>query len=122
MWVVTQTGFISIIQRLPEDTNLLNVRSRDQLSLLAICKTLRLNRHRVMHTPEADYEFRLELTREQVNKFLASQVQAVDYPNFKDRVTQTRGKRWHDALLDVWFALLATSTTRPYYRTTSSTR
>ena len=115
MWVMTTTGFISISQRLPQD-RVLTGRARDRLSLYAVCDELGLKRSEIIHTIDADYEFRLELTRSQVDQFLRAQLYGVDYPNFKDRVSKTRGRRWHDALLDVWVAMLGVSTTRNYRR------
>jgi hypothetical protein len=35
-------------------------------------------------------------------RFLRSSVSEIDYPNFKDRVSTTRGAIWHDALMKVW--------------------
>jgi hypothetical protein len=31
-----------------------------------------------------------------------SSVEAIDYPNFKDRVSRVRGREWHEMLLSVW--------------------
>lgn len=115
MWITTQTGFISAVQKKPEDTKL-TVRSRDKLSLVAVCRTLGVNDSRIKETTDTDYEFRMLLTREQLSTFLTAQVDAVDYSNFKNRITRTRGKKWHDACMDVWFAMLNVSRTRPFYR------
>jgi hypothetical protein len=107
MWLVTETGFISVVQKKTSDERL-TVRSRDPHSLLAVCEKLGLDPvQKISLTLDTDYPYRMWLTREQVQDFVVDSVENIDYSNFKDRITDRRGRVWHDALMNVWCSLLA---------------
>lgn len=109
MWVLTENGFISVVEK-PEQVNTdeLCVRARDAESLIDVCRFLGLEpgRH-VKVTLNGDYPYRMNVPRHELGLYLANAVRNVDYPNFKDRVTERHGKTWHDALMRVWGNLLA---------------
>ena len=58
----------------------------------------------MVESPDADYGFRLATSRENLSAFLAAQVDALGYPNFKSEVAKTEAARAH-VYMDVWTAL-----------------
>lgn len=85
--------------------HLLLVRARDRDSLASFCRRVRLAESEISELTTADYRFRVVCSEAVLLRFLGSTVADVDYPNFKDRVSTTRGPIWHDALMKVWTAM-----------------
>jgi len=56
------------------------------------------------HTPRADYAWRIEVPQKRWARWLALQAKHIDYPNFKDTVTDDDR---HRACMDVWWSMLA---------------
>ncbi len=96
MWLFTSLGFVSIVQNRDRKQNLL-VRARDKLHLQALFPDAVVD-----ETPDADYRFRTTVSKKVVRKFVADQVSAIDYPNFKDTVVDPD---YHAACLRVWSAM-----------------
>lgn len=105
MWVFTESGFISIVNK--GERGKLMVRARDRRSLEAVCDRLDLPRTSIYNKEPSDYGFRIQITPAQLSRYLELTVGRIDYSNFKDRVTETRGDAWHDALMSVWSAMYA---------------
>jgi hypothetical protein len=101
MWIFTETGFVSAVANIDDDASLV-VRSRDRQSLESLAA---LDGDQIIVGAGSDYPYRLLCTRTVFTTWLASQVSALDYPNFKSRVHDTRGDTWASALLDVWSAM-----------------
>lgn len=97
MWIFTTTGFISAVQD-PEDRTII-VRSRDRASLESISSQFS---SLVIATPLADYPYRLEMTSEQLSKWLADQALNINYRNFKSEVYAVRGSKFSKTLTKVW--------------------
>jgi len=108
MWLITTNGFLSIVQNLnstgPDDTLLVRGRVRADLERFADFAARRGARTAVVASPAADYGFRLTTSRETLAAYLAEQVSALDYPNFKDEVARTDPERAH-IYMGVWTAL-----------------
>ena len=62
-------------------------------------------RARVIRLKHADYPFRAFIERAEVAHVIAAQVNAIDYPNFKDEVRRVSGGARHHAYFDVWLAM-----------------
>jgi hypothetical protein len=105
IWIVTQTGFVSIVRHRDQPSTLL-VRARDRESLRAFCARAAVKEDTISELADADYRYRVECGDVELVRYVESSVQDLDYGNFKDRVTQTRGQRWHEVLLTVWRTLL----------------
>lgn len=104
MWVFTQDGFISAVEDKQKNNGTIVVRSRDRQSLELIST---LTGAEIHPSPGRDYPYRVFVTREQFAEFLTSNVYALDYGNFKDRVWDARGDVWHDAAGSVWSEMLS---------------
>lgn len=90
MWIFTTGGFLSAVEH-RGDPRLLVVRSRAR-------RDLRPFRCRVISTPDADYQFRVVVTRADLARFLEREVRRISYYNFKDACPKGR----HPMMLRVW--------------------
>jgi hypothetical protein len=90
MWVFTETGFVSAVRK-PEEPKYITVRAREKQSLEVLSD--------LADTPIIDTPF------EVFKAWLATSVDMLDYDNFKNRVWDTRGDEFHDALAAVWSAM-----------------
>jgi len=111
MWVMFEGGFVSAVQD-RDDHGILRVRARDQRSLTTMLDIIKLSGHdtgdlKPVTSAGTDYRWRVLLPRELFGVFLAQVSDDISYGNFKDQATKTRGKKWHDAFMDVWVAMLA---------------
>ena len=101
MWVFTETGFVSAVRK-PEEPKYITVRAREKQSLEVLSE---LAEKSIIDTPYGDYAYRVLVTDEVFKAWLATSVDMLDYDNFKNRIWDTRGDEFHDALGDVWTAM-----------------
>lgn len=108
MWIITTRGFLSVVQNLkptgPDDAILIRGRVRADLEQFADFAARHGDRPAVASTPDADYAYRLTASRGIFAAYLAEQVDALNYPNFKDEVAKESPKRAH-VYMGVWTAL-----------------
>jgi len=103
MWIFTSTGFVSAVRKY-DRPDVITVRSRDRKSLEPLADTAGVE---IAVSPFGDYPYRAFIEPEVFTKWVAEQADAIDYDNFKNRVGQTRGYEFTDALHNVWVAMLA---------------
>jgi hypothetical protein len=103
MWIFTSTGFVSAVRK-HDRPDVITVRSRDRKSLEPLAQTAGVE---IAVSPFGDYPYRAFIEPEVFTKWVAAQAGAIDYDNFKNRVGQTRGYEFTDALHNVWVAMLA---------------
>jgi hypothetical protein len=107
MWIMTQHGFVSAVKKKETDA-FLTLRARDARSLAEVCYLLgKTPAEEIMSHLGSDYPYRIFLSPGEFVRYLSAEVEELDYSNFKDQITKTRGMVWHDALMDVWVAMLA---------------
>lgn len=109
MWIFTQNGFISAVEA--RDKQGLSVRARDEQSLQHLIETAgslgyAAEVSAIVEGAGTDYPFRVAASRAAVAAYLVATTSDIGYHNFKDQVTATRGTVFHDALMDVWIAML----------------
>jgi hypothetical protein len=81
MWLFTSRGFISIVQHVDDaDCLLVRARVRDHLKALFPAAA-------IVETVDSDYRYRSNVPRKVVQQVLADQVNAINYPNFKNSVS-----------------------------------
>ena len=107
MWIFTDTGFVSAVADSANDEQLV-VRARDRASLEPLAA---IDGDQILVGVGTDYRYRVLCSRETFTYWVAEQAMGIDYPNFKSRVTKTRGHRFSDALMKVWTAMLAVDDT-----------
>ena len=95
MWIFTTEGFISAVYK----DKTIQVRARDRKSLQNLasdCKS------KIVHTPLADYPYRLETDRRNLSSWLSRQIELLEYKNFKSEVEDVRGFDFAAPLHKVW--------------------
>lgn len=86
MWIATKLGFYSIVQT-RDNKQLLMVRARAEKDLINLKNRVSvLRNHEIHRTPDADYRFRLIVTREELHELIQILANEIDYPNFKDKI------------------------------------
>lgn len=101
MWVFTETGFVSAVES-RDDARWLVVRSRDRLSLEPLAA---MEGDQIIVGVGGDYPYRLMCERSTFATWVSSQATDIGYTNFKNRVHDSRGHEFADALMDVWSAM-----------------
>ncbi len=102
MWLFTETGFLSAVQKDPNKPEL-TVRARDLESLAALVEKYDL---KVVKTPMADYPYRVEVSKEQFAEWVSSEINSLSYSNFKDQVSLIRDNKFAKLLGSVWSIML----------------
>ncbi len=80
MWLYTSSGFLSVVED-RSDPNKLYVRSRESAVFEDLFKGFE-----VIHTPNADYEWRVHVDKGEFGTILYNEIFNIDYDNFKDHV------------------------------------
>lgn len=103
MWLGTNKGFYSIARvpaqflngkgdnKIGEDYT---VRARDRNYL-----ELKFPNKEIYSYTFSDYQYRVYVTRQELNKFLLDEVEIIDYDNFKNTVDETK---LHYFYMQVW--------------------
>ena len=106
MWLITTTGFYSIVQK-PWDqaADTLTVRARAKTDLDALREAGLPELGEIKEDLGADYRFRAQAPRAAVIRAVAAQVEAIDYDNFKSAVARRQGSARAHLYHGVWDAL-----------------
>ena len=102
MWLFTETGFLSAVQKDPSKPEL-TVRARDKESLADLVEKYGL---RVVKTPMADYPYRVEISKAQFAEWVSAEINSISYSNFKDQVSLIRDSKFAKLLGSVWSTML----------------
>ena len=102
MWIFTDTGFISIVRK-PQRPDVLTIRARDRKSLEGLATKAAVD---IKRSPHGDYPYRVFVSDAHFTQWLLERSATIDYSNFKNQVTKTRGHGFVHALHDVWSAML----------------
>jgi len=82
MWLATQHGFYSIVEKSPGEFHI-RARCRKDLENLVDLSGLDVA---IIDTPTGDYAWRIVTGQGEVAKVLASMCNSIDYSNFKHRI------------------------------------
>lgn len=106
MWLMTNIGFFSIVEKDDDHAeNLLTIRARCRSDLLAI-KALYLPEASGIETSsDNDYAYRIRAPRRATSAALAKLTSDIDYPNFKQHVLERQGKFRANIYGEVWHNL-----------------
>lgn len=106
MWLITTTGFYSIVEK-PWDKKdgTLTVRARAKADLDGLRAAGLPELGDVKEDTDADYRFRAQAPRAAVSRAVQTQVDAIDYDNFKSTVGKRQGAERAHVYRDVWDAL-----------------
>ena len=98
MWIFTDSGFVSAVCT-ERGSSKIKVRSRDLESLRPLIDQTGSD---VIKTPNADYPYRVIISKDEFGVFLAMSLELMEYTNFKSEVQATRGYDFAHALSSVW--------------------
>ena len=89
MWIASKSGFYSIVQT-RDNKSVLMVRARAEKDLINLKNNvIALKNHEIHLTPDADYRFRMIVTRDELHELMQFLSEEIDYPNFKDKIHET---------------------------------
>lgn len=108
MWIFTQDGFVSAVRK-DSKPDELTVRAREVKSLLTLAAMARTE---IKTHAFTDYPYRIIVHEDIFKLWLSKSVDNLHYPNFKNQVALTRGKKFANALGQVWVAMLDVEDTR----------
>jgi hypothetical protein len=107
MWLFTQHGFYSIVQATDKEgramPEFVAIRGRVRSHLANLTTTFAMNQ-KIIHTPDADYAYRLIAPRSQFEALCYVLAREVDYPNFKGRCHKKYGNnsKYTQLLSRIW--------------------
>lgn len=102
MWLFTETGFVSAVQH-RDEPDLLVVRARDRISLVGI---LDYADTEITTNAYSDYPYRVIIHKADFTRWVNDAIKFLEYPNFKNQVAVTRGKKFAHTLGKVWATML----------------
>jgi hypothetical protein len=103
MWLMTNFGFFSIVQK-PGD-ELLTVRARVKGELEALKTRYLPEMGEIAETLKSDYQCRGRVTKEAFGAALQKIALDIDYTNFKNSVSKTQGYKRSRLYGEVWQTL-----------------
>ena len=126
MWIFTTEGFISAVQD-PKNEDAVVVRARDRRALESMLQTIELageaiNRdsaegvedvvfgpYEIVTGLGTDYRWRVSsIDKGTFALFMQFEIMNfLHYTNYKSALTQSRGREYHDAAMNVWVDMLA---------------
>jgi hypothetical protein len=105
MWLITTTGFYSIVQKPGEKD--LTIRSRVKKDLEALRDKYLPDLGEIVRNENTDYRYRAKVSHVNLAKASAQMVQDIDYDNFKNTVAKVQGHNRSHVYSNVWEDLLA---------------
>ena len=102
MWIFTDTGFVSAVRK-PWAKDKMTVRARDKQSLVELSK---VSGEDIITSKDSDYPHRVVVDDLVFKSWLLATIDVMDYDNFKNRVYETRGKKFASLLSKVWSVML----------------
>ncbi len=105
MWLVLSNGFLSAVVD-KKDPALIQVRARRKEHL-----TKYFPEHDIVTYDHRDYQFRVVVSRPELQDMLIKYTEEMMYSNFKDSV---KDKKLHDACYEVWHTMAAIQPKPPY--------
>jgi hypothetical protein len=103
MWVFLNNAFVSAVEY-RDDPSLLVVRARVEGDLERFFSHWTV-KPEVDRTEDADYLFRMVVSKDEFAEAVAQHVHNIDYDNFKDSIADSDDDR-HDAYMGVWTVMM----------------
>ena len=111
MWLFTNFGFFSVVQK-PGDSDL-TVRSRVRSDLERLRERYLPSLGPVIEHGGSDYQFRAKTSHADLAQAMSRIVLDIDYSNFKNAVAEQQGHARATAYANVWEALWQLKETTP---------
>ena len=113
MWICTQHGYYSTVADKDDPTDdTVWVRARSYDDLVAL-RDLGYDIGTINGMRKADYPYRVRMHRSEWSRYVATEIESIAYPNFKNRVKDRDKTRSH-VYMDVWYAMTAIENEDPH--------
>ena len=103
MWLMTNLGFFSVIQK--ENDDFLTVRSRIKRDLEVLKERYIPNLGHIIHGGGTDYQYRAKVSHDDMAEAVKKIVMDIDYPNFKNSVAEKQGRKRAKVCGELWEVL-----------------
>jgi hypothetical protein len=102
MWIFTKYGFFSVVKS--NESNDLMIRSRNKKHLENLKNKFdKLQNFEILRTKDADYRYRIIISKEIWSNIMSELSENIDYSNFKNKVYETlKDKNLNFSLGDIW--------------------
>jgi hypothetical protein len=104
MWLMTNFGFFSIVQK--KDADILAVRARARNDLETLKERYIPTLGHILKGGGTDYQYRATVSREDMAEALGKIIMDIDYDNFKNSVAEKQGRKRARLYEEVWGILL----------------
>ena len=104
MWLMTNFGFFSIVQK--KDDDILTVRARARSDLETLKERYIPTLGHILKGEGTDYQYRAMVSREDMAEAMKRIIMDIDYSNFKDSVAEKQGRKRARLYGEVWSCLL----------------
>jgi hypothetical protein len=104
VWIFTESGFYSVVKS-ESDDDVLIVRTRFRKDLDRLRRRYLPQMGPTVSHAGSDYQYRAVVFKEDFAKALDAMARAIDYQNFKSRVSEKYGKERHDLYMEIWGVL-----------------
>ena len=103
MWLMTQIGFFSIVDKTAQQSEgLLTIRARCASDLLALIALYLPESSPIEISEHTDYRYRIRAPRELTAAAIAQLVLGIDYANFKQRISERQGGMRTKICHEIW--------------------
>jgi hypothetical protein len=103
MWLMTNFGFFSIVQK--KDDDILTVRARARGDLETLQERYIPTLGHILKGEGTDYQYRAKVSREDMAEALGKIIMDIDYSNFKNSVAEKQGNKRARLYGEVWSVL-----------------
>ena len=104
MWLLTNFGFFSVVQKNEDDVLTVRARARNDLEVLK--ERYIENLGHIIRGEGTDYQYRAKVSRENMAEAMRKIVPDIDYSNFKTSVAEKQGHKRAKVYGEVWEVLL----------------
>jgi hypothetical protein len=107
MWIFSQYGFYSVVTGRDFGTIQLRTRDREHLEKLIVAiPSLVESGYKIVYTKDADYQYRLIISKEEWANIVLPKLGDIDYGNFKNQAEKKLGRgKYVDFLHRLWGAV-----------------
>lgn len=107
MWIFSSFGFFSIVRDRNNPAHYM-VRARERTDLAVLKSTLKPEGFKsgpIIETLDADYPFRIIVTKPSLEVLLVKHANSIDYPNFKSMIRKVFGATREHLYHEVWLVM-----------------
>ena len=105
MWIITAAGFYSIVRKPSDPAGKLTIRARVKQDLVNL-KGYLPQLSPIIESDDSDYKYRAFATPAELASAVSEMINAIDYPNFKDKIGDSGSHYRTSIYSQVWGELM----------------